>query len=256
MNLLIVSPRPACLTRPTLLACMRRMLTPNPELNPCPIVSPVGWLGLPESIWALHGLQSSFIPPPPQPEKPKTGGMTLRKRKATAAATSNNAPEEEVALRVSPRKRQRTTRAQAALAQAEVAPPVSAPTSMLLDIPASGAVAADAGATSKAMKQDLLRAEAGGTRRMRRARADGPRGASRKCRVESAIVCHLRRKVFLPHLRRRWFPPHLGRKGFPPQRSREGLSRKWFPPHLRSREGLPPHLRRKWFPLQGRCSQR
>ncbi|KAH9851338.1 hypothetical protein C2E23DRAFT_886527 [Lenzites betulinus] len=125
------------------------------QLNPCPIVSPVGWLGLPESIWALHGLQSSFIPPPPQPEKPKTGGMTLRKRKATAAA-SNNAAEEEVTLRVSPRKRQRTTRAQAALAQAEVPPPVLAPTSMLLDIPATSAVAADAGATSKAMKQDLL----------------------------------------------------------------------------------------------------
>ncbi|KAH9894880.1 hypothetical protein C8Q73DRAFT_745301 [Cubamyces lactineus] len=97
------------------------------QLKPCPIVSHVGWLGLPEGIWALEGLQSTFIPPPPpQPEKPKAGGMTLRKRKGPATTTSSSTAassatpaEEEVALRVSPRKRQRTTRAQAALAQAQ-----------------------------------------------------------------------------------------------------------------------------------------
>ncbi|KAI0656657.1 hypothetical protein C8Q70DRAFT_1046746 [Cubamyces menziesii] len=98
------------------------------QLKPCPIVSHVGWLGLPEGIWALEGLQSTFIPPPPpQPEKPKAGGMTLRKRKVPNATTSSSSTaaslttpaEEEVALRVSPRKRQRTTRAQAALQQAQ-----------------------------------------------------------------------------------------------------------------------------------------
>lgn len=135
----------------------RRCSRLHVELKPCPIVSPVGWLGLPESVWALQGLQSTFIPPPPQPEKPKTGGMTLRKRKATAAAAaSNNAAEEETTLRASPRKRQRTTRAQAALAQVEVAALSSTPPSMLLDVPLSSDAANGIDVVSKATKQELL----------------------------------------------------------------------------------------------------
>ncbi|KAI0326593.1 hypothetical protein GY45DRAFT_78455 [Cubamyces sp. BRFM 1775] len=166
-----------------------RLLT---ELKPCPIVSHVGWLGLPEGIWALEGLQSTFIPPPPpQPEKPKAGGMTLRKRKAPSATTSTSSTaassatpaEEEVALRVSPRKRQRTTRAQAALAQAQeeqeaaaaaavaaataaleaaeaaAEVPASAaeeiPSSMLLDVPPPRANS-NSRDNTKAVKQELL----------------------------------------------------------------------------------------------------
>ncbi|KAI9059229.1 hypothetical protein FKP32DRAFT_1680050 [Trametes sanguinea] len=149
------------------------------QLKPCPIVSHVGWLGLPESIWALSGIQSTFIPPPPpQPEKPKAGGMTLRKRKVPATTSSSSvatqaAEDETVPLRVSPRKRQRTTRAQAALAQAQqeeeaaAAASESIPASssasestsgpitpsgsgsMLLDVPLPSAV-------SKAVKQELV----------------------------------------------------------------------------------------------------
>ncbi|KAI0360900.1 hypothetical protein OH77DRAFT_1392919 [Trametes cingulata] len=161
------------------------------HLKPCPIVSHVGWLGLPESVWALQGLQSTFVPPPPpQPEKPKAGGMTLRKRKAAAAAQAHaNAPttssnsssstlvEEETApTRVSPRKRQRTTRAQAALAQAQeeesAATTATAPTpseeagatSMLLDVPPPhSAASSDPGAIiTKAVKQEHL-ADASGS---------------------------------------------------------------------------------------------
>ncbi|KAL7281094.1 hypothetical protein ACG7TL_004400 [Trametes sanguinea] len=153
------------------------------ELKPCPIVSHVGWIGIPESIWALSGLQSTFIPPPPpQPEKPKAGGMTLRKRKVPATTSSSSlathaAEDEPAPLRVSLRKRQRTTRAQAALAQAQqleeeaaaaAAPPESIPASssatsestsgpvtpsesgsMLLDVPLPSSV-------SKAVKQELV----------------------------------------------------------------------------------------------------
>ncbi|OSD01364.1 hypothetical protein PYCCODRAFT_1445831 [Trametes coccinea BRFM310] len=153
------------------------------QLKPCPIVSHVGWIGIPESIWALSGLQSTFIPPPPpQPEKPKAGGMTLRKRKVPATTSSSSvathaAEDEPAPLRVSPRKRQRTTRAQAALAQAQqleeeaaaaAAPPESIPASssatsestsgpvtpsesgsMLLDVPLPSLV-------SKAVKQELV----------------------------------------------------------------------------------------------------
>ncbi|KAI8975836.1 hypothetical protein BD414DRAFT_509774 [Trametes punicea] len=146
------------------------------QLKPCPIVSHVGWLGLPESMWALQGLQSTFIPPPPpQAEKPKAGGMTLRKRKvpatatttstATSTASSATTTEEEVALRTSSRKRQRTTRAQAALAQAQaqeeeaaaasvaVVTPEEAGTTTLQDV---GPQLADAPAVSKDVKQELL----------------------------------------------------------------------------------------------------
>ena len=113
------------------------------ELNPCPIVSHVGWIGLPESVWALHGYHSLYMPPPPpQPEKPKAGGMTLRKRKATAASSSKS-PKEEAAPRSSPRKRQRTTRAQVALAQAQdvAEAAISAAPSMLLDVTPTGEAA-------------------------------------------------------------------------------------------------------------------
>ncbi|OJT15335.1 hypothetical protein TRAPUB_8131 [Trametes pubescens] len=121
------------------------------QLRPCPIVSHVGWIGLPESVWALQGLHSAFVPPPPQPEKPKTGGMTLRKRKAAAASSFNSPPNEEVATRVSPRKRQRTTRAQAAAAAAP-----TASNSMLLDMTLPEAASDGAGAASKAAKQVLI----------------------------------------------------------------------------------------------------
>ncbi|KAI0373484.1 hypothetical protein BV20DRAFT_1049893 [Pilatotrama ljubarskyi] len=147
------------------------------QLKPCPIVSHVGWLGLPESVWALQGLQSTFVPPPPpQPEKPKAGGMTLRKRKAQAqapAASSHSSSSstlvgEDVALRVSPRKRQRTTRAQASLAQAQedassvattAAATPSEATSMLLDVPLPTASGAGAGITrfvKREQKQEQL----------------------------------------------------------------------------------------------------
>ncbi|EIW62848.1 uncharacterized protein TRAVEDRAFT_62665 [Trametes versicolor FP-101664 SS1] len=119
------------------------------QLRPCPIVSHVGWIGLPESVWALQGLHSAFVPPPPQPEKPKGGGMTLRKRKAAGASSANSPPNEEVATRVSPRKRQRTTRAQAA-----AAPPAS--NSMLLDMTLPESASDGAGAASKAAKQVLI----------------------------------------------------------------------------------------------------
>ncbi|TBU54430.1 hypothetical protein BD310DRAFT_951469 [Dichomitus squalens] len=92
------------------------------RLRPCPIVSNVGWMGIPENTWALGGLQSLYIPAQVVPQK-KAGGMTLRKRKASGA----NA-EDEVDGTVAPRKRTRTTRAsqkakaaQAALVAAEVA---------------------------------------------------------------------------------------------------------------------------------------
>ncbi|KAI0326595.1 hypothetical protein GY45DRAFT_1310281 [Cubamyces sp. BRFM 1775] len=131
------------------------------QLKPCPIVSHVGWLGLPEGIWALEGLQSTFIPlPPPQPEKPKAGGMTLRKRKVPSATTSTSSTaassatpaEEEVALRVSPRKRQRTTRAQAALAQAQEEQEAAAAAAAA----AATAALEAAEAAAEAVKQELL----------------------------------------------------------------------------------------------------
>ncbi|KAI0766824.1 hypothetical protein BD413DRAFT_614828 [Trametes elegans] len=134
------------------------------ELKPCPIVSHVAWLGVPESVWALHGLQSAFIPPPPpQSEKPKGGGMTLRKRKAPVTSSSSTPAEAGVALRVSPRKRQRTTRAQAALAQAQArdasvaaAPPPSHTNSTLLDVPLPSSDIHGAGDISKDVKREML----------------------------------------------------------------------------------------------------
>ncbi|KAI0666598.1 hypothetical protein C8Q78DRAFT_436781 [Trametes maxima] len=131
------------------------------QLRPCPIVSHVSWLGLPENIWALQGLQSAYIPPPPpQAEKPKAGNMTLRKRKAPAASSASSSllPEEGAPLRVSPRKRQRTTRAQAAAAQAQqdalaAGAALSEAGSMLLDVPPP---TSGAGGVSKATKQESL----------------------------------------------------------------------------------------------------
>ncbi|KAI0644498.1 hypothetical protein C8Q79DRAFT_927632 [Trametes meyenii] len=134
------------------------------QLKPCPIVSHVSWLGLPESIWALQGLQSAYVPPPPpQAEKPKAGSMTLRKRKAPAASSSSSSalPEEEAPLRVSPRKRQRTTRAQAAAAQAQAQQDAAAGASseagsMLLDVPPPTSVAGGASSAAKQESPDIL----------------------------------------------------------------------------------------------------
>ncbi len=49
-------------------------------MNPCPIASPVGWIGVPENMWLVDGMQAQCFPP--RPIAKKVNGMTLRKRKA------------------------------------------------------------------------------------------------------------------------------------------------------------------------------
>lgn len=75
------------------------------DLVPCPIDSPIGWIGIRENLWFVEGLQLNLFPQKKEGKK-ANNGMLLRKRKEQAAGV---AVVEDVAER--PRKRTRATKA-------------------------------------------------------------------------------------------------------------------------------------------------
>ncbi|EKM54020.1 uncharacterized protein PHACADRAFT_257601, partial [Phanerochaete carnosa HHB-10118-sp] len=83
-----------------------------PDLSPCPIESPVGWLGIQENLWLVDGLQASLFPTKKEGKK-VDNGMLLRKRKAqaNAAAISQAQAGATGELEERPRKRTRTAKA-------------------------------------------------------------------------------------------------------------------------------------------------
>lgn len=83
-----------------------------PDLSPCPIASPVGWLGISENLWLVDGLQASVFPTKKEGKK-VDNGMLLRKRKAqaNAAAAAQVQGGATGDLEERPRKRTRTTKA-------------------------------------------------------------------------------------------------------------------------------------------------
>lgn len=82
----------------------------RPELSPCPIESPVGWIGIPENMWLLDGLQSSLFPTKKEGKKVENG-MLLRKRKAQANAAAAALAALPADVEERPKKRTRTTKA-------------------------------------------------------------------------------------------------------------------------------------------------
>ncbi|GJE97418.1 hypothetical protein PsYK624_136360 [Phanerochaete sordida] len=81
------------------------------DFSPCPIESPVGWLGIQENLWLVDGLQASQFPTKKEGKK-VDNGMLLRKRKAHASAAAAAQVHVGAAgeLEERPRKRTRTTK--------------------------------------------------------------------------------------------------------------------------------------------------
>lgn len=63
--------------------------TSRPDLSPCPVASPIGWMHKDENMWLLEVLQASAFPP--SQARRRANGMTLRDRRA-GAANENASP--------------------------------------------------------------------------------------------------------------------------------------------------------------------
>jgi hypothetical protein len=81
------------------------------EFSPCPIETPIGWVGTTENLWLVEGLQASLFPTKKEGKK-VDNGMMLRKRKAQAIVDPSIAavPAATVETEDRPRKRTRTSR--------------------------------------------------------------------------------------------------------------------------------------------------
>lgn len=126
------------------------------DLSPCPIESPVGWLGIPENLWLVDGLQASLFPTKKEGKK-VDNGMLLRKRKAQAnASAAIHAQDGATAvLEERPRKRTRTAKAH----EKEVNEQAELPAAPLPEVIEAPAASAENNHTDKATKLELIGVE-------------------------------------------------------------------------------------------------